>query len=145
MKTFYRHVVLFALVVVLGLHACKTTQSDSGARTSARTDNDLVTRTELFFGLAIPTGGFVSDVEWKNFLEHEITPRFPEGLTILDASGQFLMQDKTLSKEPTKIVIIFHPASEAADSSIEMIRATYKKRFHQESVLRVSSAVGVSF
>jgi hypothetical protein len=139
------NILSLLLLLFLTLAACKTSDYNSSTRTTSQTKSEEHVRTELFFGLAIPTGGSVSEIEWKDFLDREITPRFPEGLTILDASGQFLMQDKTLSKEPVKIVVILHPAGEAADSSIEMIRAAYIKRFRQESVLRVSSPVGISF
>ena len=52
-------------------------------------------RTELYFGLAVPPGpdgqpaGQVSEEDWQWFLDEEITPRFPEGLTILEAGGQW--------------------------------------------------------
>ena len=43
---------------------------------------------ELFFGRSLPDGGEVSDAAWLGFVDEEVTPRFPDGLTILDAVGQ---------------------------------------------------------
>src|SRR5262245_61608276 len=38
---------------------------------------DSFARTELFFGSATPDGAAVTDEDFRAFLEHEITPRFP--------------------------------------------------------------------
>src|SRR5688572_26537686 len=46
-------------------------------------------RTELFFGLARPDGSRVSVDEFQQFLDQEVTPRFPAGLTLLGGDGQF--------------------------------------------------------
>ena len=46
-------------------------------------------RTELFFGSA-RAGGEVTEAEFKQFLDAFITPRFPDGLTLLTGLGQFL-------------------------------------------------------
>src|SRR5262245_20034140 len=45
-------------------------------------------RTELYFGTAKPDG-VVTDEEFHLFLDTEITPRFPDGLTLLKGDGQF--------------------------------------------------------
>src|SRR5688500_2481254 len=44
-------------------------------------------RTELFFGTAKPNG-VVTDEEFLLFLDQEVTPRFPDGLTLLKGDGQ---------------------------------------------------------
>jgi hypothetical protein len=35
-------------------------------------------------------GSLVSSEQWQQFLDRHITPRFPEGLTVIEASGQYL-------------------------------------------------------
>ena len=95
-------------------------------------------RTELFFGTAKPDGSAISEAEWEAFLDAEITPRFPEGLTVLSGNGQWQEEDGDIVEERSKIVILLYPR-EAADESnaeIEQIRAAYETRFQQESVLR---------
>src|SRR5262245_20410541 len=47
--------------------------------------SDAYYRTELYFGRSIPGGGQVSDNEWEKFLADVVTPRFPDGFTILNA------------------------------------------------------------
>ena len=42
----------------------------------------------LYFGTAKPNG-VVSAQEWAQFLERTVTPRFPQGLSVWPASGQW--------------------------------------------------------
>jgi hypothetical protein len=95
-------------------------------------------RTELFFGTARPDGTMVSDAEWEQFLDTEITPRFPEGLTVLSGAGQWQEDDDSIVEERSKIVILLYPraAIEESHTEIEEIRAAYEREFQQESVLR---------
>src|SRR5260370_450493 len=44
---------------------------------------------ELLFGRSIAGHLRVSEAAWSRFLAREITPRFPDGLTVLDAAGQW--------------------------------------------------------
>ena len=105
-------------------------------------------RTELFFGMDKPTGGSVSENEWQKFVSEVVTPRFPEGLTVDDALGQYL-DGKTLVREKSKQLILIYPRKfkTASSRKIEEIRAAYIKSFDQRSVLRVDlpSYVLVSF
>jgi Protein of unknown function (DUF3574) len=56
-----------------------------------------VTRTELFFGLRKPNGTEVNNAEFQLFLvggaspveNREVTPRFPDGFTVMSGQGQF--------------------------------------------------------
>ena len=41
----------------------------------------------LFFGRSLGTVEVVSEEAWRTFLADEVTPRFPDGLTVLDAAG----------------------------------------------------------
>jgi hypothetical protein len=95
-------------------------------------------RTELFFGTARPDGTTVSDAEWERFLDTEITPRFPDGLTVLSGAGQWQGDDESIVEERSKIVILLYPraALDESHSEIEEIRAAYEREFQQESVLR---------
>ena len=95
-------------------------------------------RTELFFGMAKPDGAMVSNAEWETFLDTEITPRFPDGLTVLSGSGQWQDEDSTIVEERSKIVILLYPreAGDESNAEIEAIRAAYEQRFQQDSVLR---------
>lgn len=110
---------------------------------------DLYYRTELYFGRSIPGGGTVSDEEWAKFLAEVVTPRFPDGFTIVKATGQFRETNGTIDKEPTQILLFLYAAKTrtASRRKIEEIRRAYKRQFRQESVLRIDfpSRVNVLF
>jgi len=98
-------------------------------------------RTELYFGQAKPQGGLVSESEWESFLDQSVTPRFPNGFTVVHAQGRYLMSDQTLQKEPAQMLIILHPESSSdAETKIAELVHEYIHRFNQESVLRSDSA-----
>ena len=96
-------------------------------------------RTELFFGTDKPDGTVVSDKEFQQFLDKEITPRFPDGLTLVSGYGQFRNSQGVIDQEGSKLLILLYPAQDARRHSgeIEEIREEYKQQFQQESVLRV--------
>ena len=106
-------------------------------------------RTELYFGRDRTGGAEVSEEEFARFIDEIVTPKFPKGLTVIDAKGQWLADGSGLSKERSKVVIIVYPRKERREASakIEEIRTQYKKRFAQDSVLRVdmSKSLDVSF
>jgi hypothetical protein len=103
------------------------------------------TRTELFFGRDRPEGADVSDAEWATFVDTVVTPRFPDGLTVFDADGQYLPTDGELIKEDSKVLLLLHDGSAEISQDIEEIRERYKTQFAQESVLRIDTDVCVSF
>jgi hypothetical protein len=103
-------------------------------------------RTELLFGTAKPDG-VVTEEEFGAFLDDEVTPRFPEGLTVGKAHGRFTGQDGILVKEDSYLLVLLYPLETATESHqrIEAIRRSYESRFQQESVLRVDEPVRVMF
>ena len=105
-------------------------------------------RTELFFGTAMP-GDLVSEERFLAFLDAEVTPRFPDGLTLFKGHGRFTGANGVLVKEDPFVVILLHPSERfrVNDKKIEEIRRIYEKQFQQESVLRVDYqfSVRVSF
>jgi hypothetical protein len=105
-------------------------------------------RSELYFGTTMPDGSEITAEDWQAFLDEEITPRFPAGLTILEGYGQFLNSQGVIAAEESIVLIIFRPAdtSEADSAALEEIRDAYETQFDQESVLRADSEpVCISF
>ncbi|MEG3897870.1 MULTISPECIES: DUF3574 domain-containing protein [unclassified Microcoleus] len=111
--------------------------------TNAKQTNFL--KDELYFGLTKPGGEIVSEAEWQEFVKAVITPRFRDGLTVLNGSGQFLNSSGILIKENSKIVILIYESSPDKNRAINEIVETYKRTFQQESVLRATSEVKVCF
>lgn len=135
-----------ALLAMGPLAACADTQhraaSEKGSATSpaescASGQADYA-RTELFFGKSIPGGGAITDAAFTQFLDQEVTPRFPAGFTVVPAIGQYRETNGTIDHEASDMVIFIYPQSSAGDAAkkINEIRAAYNKTFHQESVLR---------
>ena len=105
---------------------------------------ELFSRTELFFGLSKP-GGVVTEEEFQTFVDTKITPRFPDGLTLLSGKGQFRDSTGVVIQEGTKLLILLYPFNKARSADVEQIRSEYKDAFQQQSVLRVDEQSCVSF
>jgi hypothetical protein len=97
-------------------------------------------RTELLFG-----AGSISETAWRNFLSKEVTPRFPDGLTALEGYGQWKAPDGKIAKERSRILLLWHASDANSDAAIDAIRGAYKKKFYQQSVMRVEGEDCVSF
>lgn len=101
---------------------------------------------ELFFGRDIAGHGRVSDAQWSAFLRDEVTPRFPDGLTTLAASGQWRDTDTgRITREPSSIVRIVAPETPETLARLAEIRNAYKVRFRQQSVGLVLTPACASF
>ena len=100
-------------------------------------------RTTLYFGLARPKGS-VSELEWQLFLRDEVTRRFPEGLTVWAAEGQWRTPAGSVDHEQTKVLLLVHPDTAAARKSVQAVIETYRKTFEQRSVLWESARVCVA-
>ena len=106
----------------------------------------LWARTELYFGSDKHDGTVVSREEFMQFLDREITPRFPDGLTLLTGYGQFLDSSGVIEKERSWVLVLLYPLTSFESSKkIQEIRDSYKHCFRQESVLRVDTVSNVSF
>jgi hypothetical protein len=100
---------------------------------------ELFVRTELYFGSLKPDKSHVTEEEFQLFLDKRITPLFPEGLTLITGLGQFRNASGKTIQEHARLLILLYPVEDRQDKNdkIETIRERYKKRFEQESVLRV--------
>jgi hypothetical protein len=136
-------VVLFTSMLFAS--SCSALYHGRGEFTSASERRSDLVRTELFFGLQKISGQLVSNEEWKDFLEKEVSSRFPEGLTVYEAFGQYRGKEGRIYREPTRIVLVLHPPGDHFDALIDTIRALYKRQFNQESVLRVTTRARASF
>ena len=88
----------------------------------------------------------VTDRLWTAFLAREVTPRFPDGLTVFDTTGQWRdAKTKAVVREPSKIVRIIMPADAQANEKIGAIASAYKTQFRQDSVGIVTRPACVSF
>jgi Protein of unknown function (DUF3574) len=103
-------------------------------------------RTELYLGMSTPDGATVTDAEFQRFVDDHVTTRFPEGFTIVAASGQFKDSRGAIVREDSRVLVVLYPLEDSRSSnSIESIRAAYRTRYQQESVLRVDDHSCASF
>jgi hypothetical protein len=101
---------------------------------------------ELLFGRDIGNHMGVSEAAWVRFVAREITPRFPDGLTITNAIGQWRNPaNGRMVREPSKRVEIVLPGHADDDARLDAIVAAYKRRFHQHSVGVIVQSACVSF
>ena len=90
--------------------------------------------------------GNAGDARWRQFLAREVTPRFPDGLTVYETTGQWRdPQRNVVVREKSRVLRIIIAADEPANDKIEAVVAAYKKQFAQKSVGIVARPACVSF
>lgn len=110
-------------------------------------------RSELYFGVGEESGASerkqtdaITEAQWRAFLDKQVTPRFPDGLTVFDAYGQWLFRG---AAEPnrlrTKVLVVLHENTPQRRADIEAIRLAWKQATGHQSVLWAQQAVEVSF
>ena len=100
----------------------------------------------LYFGMKSEDGAGVSEQEWTRFLADVITPRFPNGLTVLQAYGQSALgaaKPSDVLAETTRVLIVVHPNTPEAAKALAEIKAEYKARFNNLGIFHTDAAVRV--
>ncbi len=150
-----RPTVLLPFAVAV-LAACATPQGAPTA-VSASLQGDALRpaqahwlRTELYCSIgdldASEPERIEAETRWSRFLDSEVTPRFADGFSVIDAYGQWLARGASQPERlRSKIIVILHEDTPARAADIEAIRAAYKRLTGEQSVLRASQAVDVSF
>ena len=88
----------------------------------------------------------VSEASFARFLAAEVTPRFPDGFTVLDAKGQWRAPgSQKISRERSKVLMIAMPPGADNDDRLAKIMEAYKTRFKQQSVGLIMRTACVSF
>ncbi len=133
------------LAGALALGACAPAVRANPASMQPAAAGEAWTADRLYFGRAMPDGGTVSDSAWAAFLAEVVTPRFPDGLTVLRGEGQWRDPGGAIVRESSFVLEVFHPGGAEADAALEAIAAEYRRRFRQESVMRVRTRAQVEF
>jgi Protein of unknown function (DUF3574) len=98
---------------------------------------EAVITDRLYFGRETADSLTVTDSAWTVFVEDVVSSRLPSGFTFWVAEGGWRGSDGRLQHEPSFVLEVVHPPRAALDSVILGIIAEYRRRFNQESVLRV--------
>jgi hypothetical protein len=146
------------LLAGLGLSYCSLSSQTSSAPTTAdpilhgdashpgRTSDWVDTR--LYFGLGpadAPDKGITAS-SWRDFLDKQVSPRFPSGFSVIDVYGQWQSAGShRVERIRTKLLLIDYPATPENFARIDAIRAAWKQRTGDQSVLRVTQPADVSF
>lgn len=138
---------LTSLVLLAGSGCATRTEPAAAAGHSAE---QAWVRTELYFSIgewmetALSTE---AEMTWMKFLDAEVTPRFPDGLSVIDVYGQWrsAKPGAVVERERSRLLVIVHADNGESSARIEAIRAAWKQQTGEESVLRVSVPAKVAF
>ena len=96
---------------------------------------------DLYFGRDKPAGGEVSEAEWAAFLAESVTPRFPDGLSVLNVEGQHRDPAGRIVRERTKLLVVIVFDAPAHRAKVSEIVEAYNRRFGQHGVFRAEYPV----
>lgn len=124
--------VLLALCLLAGNPAPLAAQ-DAGFACRAGQQSRLMA--ELTFGRDMGRHLGVSETAWRRFLDREVTPRFPDGLTVVSAAGQWRdRRTGRIVREPSKLLLIVLSGRADDQARLDAVVAAYKRQFQQQSV-----------
>jgi hypothetical protein len=125
------------VLLVAALSACAARAQPGGL--------EPVVTERLYFGRNVGNTLGVTDSAWAVFVRDVVGARL-DGFTFWTAEGAWRGSDGRSIREPSYVLEVIHPErSASADSAIVAIIAEYKRRFSQESVLRVVTTGRANF
>ncbi len=90
--------------------------------------------------------GKAGEARWRQFLAREVTPRFPDGLTVYETTGQWRDPARdVIIREKSRVLRIIVPGDAAPRDKVEAVADAYRKQFAQKSVGIVMRPACVSF
>ena len=129
---------LVATAALLALAACT---SPRAATSSCPAPLKPAVEVDLFFGGEAGNGRAVSEAEWAAFMAEEVTPRFPDGLSVIDVAGQYREPSGRLVREKTKLIVVVIFDAPAHLPKVQAVIDAYNRRHNQNSVFRTEHAV----
>lgn len=149
----FRGVLLAAVMVATSACAATAPQATHAAQVATLSGDAAHpgatqgwVRTELYFGLGLESGGGIDEAGWREFLDREVTPRFPDGLSVVDVYGQWQGKDQAAPERlRSKLIVLLYPDSPAHRADVDAIRVAWKTKTGDQSVLRVTQPAEVSF
>ena len=91
---------------------------------------------KVFCGMSSKKGE-VSEDAWKRFCDRHVSAAFPDGYTVLDATGYWRSGPNAAAEERSKVILIVAPAD--AREKVLSVARQYQQEFNQEAVLISSS------
>jgi hypothetical protein len=135
-------------VIATPTAASQSAASSAASAPRAAVPSESWVDTKLYFSLG-PDGDpelGVSEAQWRDFLDKQVTPRFPSGLSVVEVYGQWQGKNQPAPERlRSKMLVIDYPDTQENRDKIEAIRAAWKQQTGDQSVLRVTGPVDVSF
>ncbi|MBU1378186.1 MAG: DUF3574 domain-containing protein [Alphaproteobacteria bacterium] len=118
-----------ALILMLGLAGCM-----SAPKPQACPAGQAPLRTaQLFLGTKTPVAP--ADRDLRKFVDQEVTPRFPDGVTVVEGGGQWKGSENRMIREASKVVLVVLPSAGDSQGKVEAVRTAYRSRFKQDPVV----------
>ncbi|MCY4099019.1 MAG: DUF3574 domain-containing protein [Rhodospirillales bacterium] len=136
--------LLAAIILIVTVGTSPHARADVGVEVCPE-GTEQFTEYRLYFGRNLGNVEVVSDAAWSAFLSDEITPRFGDGLTVVDAAGQWRDEAGVIVREKSKLVVVLTGTEDSGLQRTDEIVRAYKEAFAQEAVLRTISSVCASF
>jgi uncharacterized lipoprotein len=94
-----------------------------------------------------PGGGTrIPDADWQGFLAEIVTPRFPDGFTVIDSSGQWRNpQTGIVTRQRSEVLDVVAPDTPETLAKLDQIADAWKARTHHLSVGLVLAPVCAAF
>src|SRR5690349_4878327 len=125
----FKHLKIMRVILFRSIPLCLLFCSCSLQRT---------TQTDLYFGGSKLDGGMVTEAEWNTFVQQYVSKVYPEGSTVIKATGNWYdtAQHKIIA-EPSNVIIAINRMTPKLDRQIDSLRYWYKVLYKQQSVLRI--------
>ena len=91
---------------------------------------------KVFCGMSFKDGE-VTEADWQDFCDKHVTTAFPDGYTSFEATGYWKGSATTTTRENSRVLHIIAPID--AKDKVLAIARQYRKQFHQEAVLVMTS------
>lgn len=122
------------MIAVLAVAGCATVEAPS-----CPAGQEHMRTAQLFLGGPFGAAA-VGEADIRRFVDQEVTPRFPDGVTILEGGGQWRGAENRLIREARKVVLIVLPAKRDGQERLAAVRAAHRARFQQEAVVVTQEA-----
>lgn len=119
-----------AVILMLGLAGCA-----SAPKAGCPAGQSQMRTAQFFLGAKPPAK--LNDRDLRRFVDREVTPRFPDGVTVLEGGGQWKGSDNRLMREAAKMVLIVMPDSGDGQARVEAVRTAYRVQFKHDPVVVV--------
>ena len=135
-RTFHYLFACAAALVALAIGLAAWSAHTTHARAACRSGTTAGMRAELLLGRNAGQQLGVTRGQFRAFLDAEVTPRFPNGFTIIDANGQWREGPEAgIVREPSFALLVVLRDDADGARRLQEIADAYKHRFQQQSVL----------